>query len=462
MNYLVISESSLELVPKLFSFVVVRREDFGGYIFNPYLLDPLPMNEIGIEVVELCNGSNTITEIINTLCKVFSLPFKVLKSTVLDALSAFRQYYAIKYLENKVPQSKIKITQPSPTNNVSQNYLSAPLTVLWDITNACNLKCQHCLATARNKLNDELTLEDVKKVIDQLSDLKVFNVCFLGGEPLMREDFLEILEYASNSRIGISFSTNGSFINDKIIKKLEKIDIFKVQVSLDGLEETHNKIRGVNFSFQTVVQAIKKFTESGIRVEVSTTVNALNLNELDDLIQLSLSLGAKSFKAIPFMPVGRGSNAKYLKLTPEDMKVYVTTIYNLKKKYDKKIFVHTEETYSWLLDKPPEPTIFDSYAKNLNCAAGTTQLVISSNGLVFPCPFLHNFIAGDLRKEKLSKIWGESEILTKFREVKRENLKGKCRECSYIPLRCKGGCRAAAFAHTGDFYAEDPLCWYKP
>ncbi len=457
-----ISESSLELVPKLYSFIVVRREDFGGYIFNPYLLDPLPMNEIGIKIIELCNGSNNITEIINQLCKSFSLPFKVLKATVLDALNAFSKYYAIKLLKQKRFPSKTYKNQLSVERSDDYKCLSAPLTVLWDITYACNLKCKHCLAAARNKLKNELNLEEVKKIIDELSEMKVFNVCFLGGEPLMRKDFIEILEYASNSNMGISFSTNGSLINDRIIQELEKINIFKVQVSLDGLEETHNKIRGNNSSFQAVVQAIKKFTKSGIWVEVSTTVNKLNRYELDDLIQLSVTLGAKSFKAIPFMPVGRGINAKHLILAPEDMKEYVTKIHDSKKKYDKKIFIHTEETYSWLLDKPPEPSIFDSYAKNLNCVAGTTQLVISSDGLVFPCPFLHNFIAGDLRKEKLNKIWKTSKVFTKFRELKREHLKGKCRECSYIPLRCKGGCRAAAFAHTGDFYAEDPQCWYKP
>lgn len=441
---------------------MVRREDFGGYIYNPYLFDPLPMNEIGIKIIELCDGSNTITEIINDLCRVFSLPIKVLKSTVLDALNAFSQYFAIKFIKDKITPSKINLNPPSLEYNVTQKFLSAPLTVLWDITYACNLNCKHCLVAARNKLNNELSLEEVKKIIDQLSEMKVFNVCFLGGEPLMREDLFEILEYTSNLNIGVSFSTNGSLINDHIINELEKINIFKVQVSLDGLQETHNKIRGVSSSFQTAINAIKKFTKSGIRVEVSTTVNKLNLHELNDLIQLSSLLGANSFKAIPFMPVGRGSKAKYLSLTPKDMKEYVTTIHNLKKKYDNQIYIHTEETYSWLLERPPKSSVFDSYIKNLNCAAGTTQIVISSNGLVFPCPFLHNLVAGDLRKEELSKIWSESKILLKFREVKKENLKGKCRECPYIPLRCKGGCRAAALAYTGDFYAEDPFCWYKP
>jgi len=455
-------ESSLERVPKLFSFIVVRREYFGGYIFNHYHIDPLPMNEIGMGIIELSNGSKTIAEIINSLCSIFSLPFNILRTTVLNALDAFSQYHAIKFLEEKIQVPKISSRQLTIDNNISHRHLTAPLTVLWDITYACNLKCEHCLAAARNKLPNELTLLEVKNVIDQLSEMKVFNICFLGGEPLMRKDFIEILEYATKSKIGISFSTNGILINNQMIKALEKTDVFKAQVSLDGLEKTHNKIRGVNFSFQAVIQAIKKLTESGIRVEVSTTVNKLNLLELDDLIQLSISLGAKSFKAIPFMPVGRGNNAKYLSLSPEEMKNYVTKIHYLKKKYGKQIFIHTEETYSWLLDKPPEPSIFDSYTKNLNCAAGTSQVVISSDGLVFPCPFLHNFIAGNLRNESFRQIWEESEILLKFREIKREDLKGKCRECKYIPLRCKGGCRAAAYAHTGDFYAEDPLCWYKP
>jgi radical SAM protein with 4Fe4S-binding SPASM domain len=344
---------------------------------------------------------------------------------------------------------------------MDKNYLSAPLSILWDITYECNLRCKHCLVSAGERLKDELTFGEVKDIIDQLINMKVFNICFLGGEPLMRKDFLDILRYASRWSIGITFSTNGSLIDDFVIKELEDLKIFQVQVSLDGLENTHNRIRGNNSSFQDAVQAIEKLVKSGIQVGVSTTVTKLNLKELNSLIELSMDLGANYFKAIPFIPVGRGINNESLILQPQDIEKYVSILFETKKEENKKIHIYAEETYSWLLDDPPKPSIISSLNQNISCVAGNSQLVITPNGLVHPCPFLHTFIAGDLRKEKLSVIWNESKILKLFRDMKKNRLKGKCKDCPYIPIHCSGGCRAAAFNASGDFYAEDPLCWYK-
>lgn len=418
------------------------------------------MNEIGIRIVELCDGTQTVNDIISIMSNEFSLLYETMKRPVLDALDRFNSYYAIKWRKKKLlPAQKTDSTQYIPK---AKNVLVAPLNVLWDITYSCNLKCQHCLVSANEKSNYELGLEEVKRIIDQLEEMKVFNLCFLGGEPLMREDFFEILEYASLTKIGITFSTNGTLIDDRVINKLANLRLFDVQVSLDGLEETHNKIRGVNSSFQMAIQAIKKLIKSGIRVGVSSTINKLNLHELRSLIQYSISLGATSYKAIPFMPVGRGKKARSLTLSHEEMKEYVASLSKSKKEFRDQIHIYAEETYTWLLEDPPEHLPIANHIKNFSCVAGTSQVVISPTGLVFPCPFLHDFVAGDLRRETMDQIWNNSKVLTSFRQINREVLKGKCKKCPYLPLYCRGGCRAAAYAVTGDIYAEDPFCWYKP
>ncbi|GAH15601.1 unnamed protein product, partial [marine sediment metagenome] len=131
-------------------------------------------------IIELSDGSRSVLEIIKKLCQEFSLPFKVLKSTVLDALNTFKNYFALNYRTEKSPDPLYPKFKLSIEN---KNYLSAPLTILWDITYACNLRCKHCLVTADERLQDELTLKEVKDIIDQLVNMKVFNICFLGGEP---------------------------------------------------------------------------------------------------------------------------------------------------------------------------------------------------------------------------------------------------------------------------------------
>ncbi len=96
----------------------------------------------------------------------------------------------------------------------------------------------------------------------------------------------------------------------------------------------------------------------------------------------------------------------------------------------------------------------------LGCAAGRSQLVIDAHGKVFPCPFLHEHPAGDLTHQSLEEIWNDAEILESFRRIRPAELKGGCTSCQYLGNGCKGGCRASAYAFTGDLWAEDPLCWH--
>jgi len=457
---MVTDEEILHLHPRLYSFVVTRPESFGGYVYNPYQLMPIPVNELGTRIIELSDGTRTVLEIINILSDEFEATPDNIKVIALDALKTLSGYYSINW-KSEIASQPVT-AEFTPSTLLSKDHLSAPASILWDITYACNLKCKHCLSSAGKPLEDELALDDVKLILDDLAKLKVFNICFLGGEPLMRNDFIEILRYASQYNFGISFSTNGVLVKEPIIEELKDLKVFQVQVSLDGLEETHNKIRGHSNSFQLAIEAIKRLIDSGIQVGISTTVNKWNLAELEDLIQLSLSVGASYFKPIPIMPVGRGKDVNRLMLSPSETKDYVKFLLSQKSQYEDKLHIFAEETYSWLFQDPPEPHSFSTKMTHSTCAAGTSQLVFSPNGLVFPCPFLHDFVAGDLRVESVQQIWENSNILGQFREVATTDLKGKCGRCPYIPFRCRGGCRAAAYCLTGDFYAEDPMCWYEP
>jgi len=452
---------TLDQIPDLLSFIVTRKEYFGGYLFSPYQQEPITLNEIGFYIVELCNGNNTVSEIISLTADKFSLPTEFIDAIVMDTLQNLNRYFAIRWLEEKLskPRNEIQVLPKQDDKDI----LSAPLLVLWDITYRCNLKCKHCLVSSNEQNYDELSLIEVKKIIDQLAEMKVFNIYFLGGEPLVRKDFLEILEYATHKKIGVSFSTNGVLVDDQLIAKLAEIKIFGVQVSLDGLKETHNKIRGLKSVYQNAKQAIKKLIESGINVSVSMTVSKINLHEIKPLIKEMISLGVAAFKAIPFLPVGRGKESIALMLSHVEMKEYAKSLVKYKEEFKDKIQISAEQTYNWLVDGTiPESFSTKDQAVNFSCSAGSQSIVISPTGLVFPCHFLHGFIAGDLRKETLREIWFNSEELGKFRNINRNRLKGKCKDCNFIPKYCRGGCRAAAYILTGDFYAEDPLCWFEP
>ena len=145
------------------------------------------------------------------------------------------------------------------------------------------------------------------------------------------------------------------------------------------------------------------------------------------------------------------------------MKEFISLLVECQEEFKGQILISTEDTYTWLVkESPTASSPIKDHNITFACSAGVSQLVISPTGLVFPCPFLHDFIAGDLKKETMREIWYNSEILGKFRNINRSRLKGKCKDCNFIPKYCKGGCRAAAYALTGDFYTEDPFCWFEP
>ena len=461
----------LNKIPELYSYVTARRENFGGFLFNPYLFNEIVLNEIEIRIIELSNGYFSIQEIISTISEEFYLSEEIGKNIVFNAFNAFGRYCAIKWRR----QRKKKVSEfkrsfftnniKKPTCHISrgENNYSAPLSVIWDITYRCNLKCKHCYVDAGNSLQNELSLEEIKIIIDQLVKMKIFSITFSGGEPLLRKDFFDILRYASRFDIGIKFSTNGVLISDQIIKKLDSINVFAVQISIDGIEKTHDTFRGSPGAFKKAVETLKKFVDAGYWTIVSTTMTKYNLNEIKSLLELAISLEAKTFKLSSFIPTGRGrKNIEDLLLSQSETKNLANEMIELKKRYGDTIQMEIEGTFPWLFEKPPinSRMMQDSTIK-LGCSAGRSQIVISPDGKVFSCPFLHDFIAGDLRKEELKNIWEKSEVFSMFRNIKKEDLKGKCNTCEYIPFYCQGGCRAAAYVQSKDFYAEDPLCWNK-
>ncbi len=458
-------------IPELYSYIRARRENFGGFLFNPYLFNETTLNKIEMRIIELSNGFLLIKEIIKIISEEFFLSGTKGKDIVFNTFSKLGQYYAIKWRRQRrrgaseFKRNLLINKRKEPVQDISnkENYYSAPLSVIWELTYNCNLRCKHCLVSAGIPLQNELSLEEIKKIIGQLAQMKVFSITFSGGEPLLRKDFFEILRYASKLNIGVKFSTNGTLVNDQVIKELDSINVFAVQISIDGIEKTHDTFRGVSGSFKKTIKALKKFVDAGYWIIVSTMMTKHNLNEIKPLLELAISLKAATFKISSFIPTGRGrKNIEELSLSQLEIKNLAKEMIELKNKYKDIIQMDIDGTYSWLFEKSPTNSrIIIGGARRLGCSAGRSQLVISPDGKIFPCPFLQDFIAGDLRKERLKDIWRKSEVFNIFRNIKKEYLKGKCKTCKYTPYFCSGGCRAAAYVKTKDFYAEDPFCWYK-
>ena len=324
----------------------------------------------------------------------------------------------------------------------------------WHITEKCNLRCKHCYHAAYTSAN-ELSLSELILIGDKIdSTLKKWDIdgtlSITGGEPFMVMDKLFPLLQHINSLETINhfdLLTNGSLFDETILSELKEFKkLRRVQVSLEaGNRELNDQIRG-NGSFEKTLSAIRLLKKNGFQVAVMMTISHINKNEVEPLVDILKQEGADTFSAERFIPEGVGANLKNELLTQDEVKVVFERIYSIAMKEDKIRILLYRPLFALL--NGSDPTV------GALCSVGNNALTIMHDGTIYPCRRLPIPI-GNALTDSFYKVWYTSEVLWNIRNTK--NIKGKCAECDLIPV-CRG-CRAMAYALTGDYLAEDPQCW---
>ena len=346
--------------------------------------------------------------------------------------------------------------------------------IFWNITNKCNLACTHCYISAGLGVDSshELSLAEAKAFIADVAEMKVPLLLFTGGEPLMRKDFWELADYATEQGLKTALSTNGTLITKKVAARIKAAGIEYVGISLDGAkEETHDAMRNQVGCFKKVVQALKNCSEIGLKAGIRITLTRANYQEIESLLDLALELNVPRFCLYWLVPSGRGKEIYDIQLEPEETARIFELLYNRARDLDPEkmeiLTVDAPQDGILLLDKLREDNS-PEYENALtllqytgdSCSAGDRVANVDPVGNVYPCQFaqLEDFKIGNIRETKFSALWNDSEnpVLATFRE-KTKLLKGKCGSCQYKEL-CGGGCRIRAYAQHGDIWAEDPLC----
>lgn len=349
---------------------------------------------------------------------------------------------------------------------------TAPLMVVWNYTNLCNLECIHCYQDAEHKpLPDELSFEEKIDVVDQMADSDVVLLAFSGGEPLMREDFWDVAKHAHDRKLHLTVATNGTLLNEKNINRLAEVGVKYVEVSLDSLNpETHNKFRGAG-CWEKTVQGIKNVVRlSKVRVGIASTITRVNFHELEKLIEFSKDLGCHKFCAFNFVPTGRGKEIVNLDLTPKMRDEMLEILYRHldEGKIDimttspqiSRTCMETSFLYGGVgsmatghiaAGKGESVKLFAKYLGG--CGAGRCYCCLQPNGVVTPCVFMP-LPVGDIRKEKFIDIWNNCEVFKTLQD--RDDRKGECSKCDYR-YYC-GGCRARPYGYFEDIRESDPGC----
>ncbi|HET6506967.1 MAG TPA: mycofactocin radical SAM maturase [Baekduia sp.] len=324
--------------------------------------------------------------------------------------------------------------------------LDAPICLTWELTYACNLACTHCLSSSGRRDPRELTTAEAKAVIDELEAMQVFYVNIGGGEPTVRKDFWELVEYATAHRVGVKFSTNGSRITPERAAWLAASDYVDVQISLDGATAAVNDaVRGIG-SYATAIKAMENLHAAGMAgFKLSVVVTRQNAGQLDDFEAIAQRYGAQ-LRITRLRPSGRGADV-WDELHPTARQ--------------------QRELYDWLARRPDEVLTGDSFfhlapfgdgLPGLNlCGAGRVVCLIDPIGDVYACPFaIHDeFLAGNVREPGgFAGVWRGSELFT---ELRRPQSAGACASCTFFD-KCRGGCMAAKFFTGLPLDGPDPEC----
>ena len=324
--------------------------------------------------------------------------------------------------------------------------LDAPICLTWELTYACNLACIHCLSSSGRRDPRELTTGEAKAVIDELRRLQVFYVNIGGGEPMIRRDFFEIVDYATRNGIGVKFSTNGAFIDADAARRLTASDYLDIQISLDGVDAaTNDAVRGEG-SYATALAAMDHLRHAGFGpFKISVVVTRHNAGQLDAFKALADSYSAQ-LRITRLRPSGRGADTWH--------ELHPTA-------------TQQRELYHWLLAHGEGVLTGDSFfhlnalgesLPGLNlCGAGRVVCLIDPVGDVYACPFvIHDeFKAGNVRDlGGFTDVWRTSEL---FLELREPESAGACSSCGSYDA-CQGGCMAAKFFTGLPLDGPDPEC----
>ena len=324
--------------------------------------------------------------------------------------------------------------------------LDAPICLTWELTYACNLECVHCLSSSGRRDPRELSTAEAKRVLDELRDLQVFYINIGGGEPMVRRDFFELVEYSVNSGIGVKFSTNGAFIDAENARRLAGMDYLDIQISLDGVDATTNDaVRGAG-SYAMARRAMDHLAAANFGpFKISVVVTRHNVPQLDQFKALADSYGAQ-LRVTRLRPSGRGADT-WDQLHPTNDQ--------------------QREIYDWLMAHGDNVLTGDSFfhlnalgdpLPGLNmCGAGRVVCLIDPIGDVYACPFvIHDeFLAGNVRDPGgFARVWKQSELFTSLREPQSA---GACASCGAFDA-CQGGCMAAKFFTGLPLDGPDPEC----
>jgi radical SAM protein with 4Fe4S-binding SPASM domain len=330
-----------------------------------------------------------------------------------------------------------------------------PISVAWELTLTCNMRCMHCGSSAGDTRVHELTTNEAFDLCSQLSDLRAKYINLTGGEALLRKDWYLIGKEIKDHGMEVSVLSNGLVLNEKIISELRAVGVYALALSLDGGKpETHDGIRGVPGSFEKCLKGLEALRKENLPATVITTVHKGNIQELPLIRDLILGK-TKAWQIQIAVPIGRFP--RELTLSKEEFYAVALFIASMRKRYSVKelavMGAHSIGYHSQVLRNTMVSPVWKG------CQAGVSVLGIQSDGGIKGCLSLpESFVEGNIRNRPLVDIWEDPSLFSYARHCSMSDLKGECIGCRF-GRSCKGGCTTVSASMTGAPH-NDPYCLF--
>jgi radical SAM protein with 4Fe4S-binding SPASM domain len=337
-----------------------------------------------------------------------------------------------------------------------------PIYAVWEITLRCDLACVHCGSRAGRARPDELTTAECLDLVDQMADLGVQEVTLIGGEAYLRDDWLDIVRALRRRGLHASMTTGGRGLTLERARSGAAAGLQSVSVSLDGLEATHDRLRGVRGSFQSAMEALANLRAVGVGICVNTQVNRLSIPELPAILETAIAAGAKAWQVQLTAAMGRAADQPDLLPQPFDLLQLFPMLAELKGRCDEagvRLWPGNNLGYFGPFEAILRGTMPRGHMAS--CGAGRSTLGIEADGAIKGCPSLQTnpWTGGNIRDASLLDIWERAAPLRHTRDRTVDELWGYCRTCYYAE-ECRAGCTWTAFSLFGK-PGNNPLCHHR-
>lgn len=323
--------------------------------------------------------------------------------------------------------------------------------VRWECNRRCNLFCEHCYIDATPDAPlPTIDREDAEEFLDAVEAFAPFIFQIEGGETLLREDILEVIEYASTKPWKIVLNSNGLLVDEEMWRALDRAGLHQLNVSIDGHRETHDEFRGRDGLYDDVLSNVrlKEALDCDVRLHVNTVVNRRNVDDLAAMAEDLADLPVAQWDLIRYHPMGRGTDE--LRLEPEELRAVVESVAELRADSGLRIGLDRCFPMYNVVNEFDGPLV----SAEMEAVTGGSIITISPEGEVLPGPHLRTVSFGHIFEDP------PEEILRRRHEfVEGIDLPDACRDCEEYGRTCKGGSREVALLTRGAHDAMDPGCW---